>query len=134
MILGQTVFEIFEELISYRTNEQDEAYPNTAKRLKTLQSVTNSTYICLQTFARRVFYRLTVTLMAISVCVPQIDPLLSSWGKQLRCCSIICKGLSGVTGFHACHFSAGLNQHCDDGAYLLSVAVFTFAAAAGRRQ
>ena len=33
MILGQTVLEIFDELISCQTNEHDEAYPNSAKRI-----------------------------------------------------------------------------------------------------
>ena len=34
MILGQTVCETLEELISCRTNEQDKAYHKSAKRLK----------------------------------------------------------------------------------------------------
>ena len=33
VLLRQTVFEIFEVLISCRTNEQNEAYPNSAKRV-----------------------------------------------------------------------------------------------------
>ena len=33
-ILSQTVLEVLEELISCRTNEYDEAYPNNAKRLQ----------------------------------------------------------------------------------------------------
>ena len=41
-----------------------------------------------------------------------------------NCNSITCKGRRGVTGFYACHFS--VSQHRDDGAYLLSVPVFTF--------
>ena len=34
VILGETIFEIIEELISCRTNEHNEAYPNSAKRLR----------------------------------------------------------------------------------------------------
>ena len=36
MILGKTVFEIFEELIWCRTNEHGEAYRNSAFRLRTV--------------------------------------------------------------------------------------------------
>ena len=34
MILGQTVFEIFEGMISWRTNERKLAYPNSAKGIR----------------------------------------------------------------------------------------------------
>ena len=61
MILGRTVFEIFEDLISCRTNEYDEAYPNSTRGvspknvtrfksqlpLNILQQRTNISMVCL---------------------------------------------------------------------------------------
>ena len=39
VIVGKMVFEIFEELISRRTNEQDQAYLNSAKHLTSVHRI-----------------------------------------------------------------------------------------------